>query len=486
MPPDAGSPVDVNVEMPPMPAGAQTDPQHPSRDAAIPKVRAQLRRRGGGELFTPHSVPIGPYHGHGDAGSWLWTQEKKQAVQDLVQCGVNLSDLTLAVEGIESKARGYYTHLGDAMDSEKFCSMLLLDGCYLLSFFIDYQYPEPTGGAAIANGSRRRMASRDNTVVRDILYLLENQVPLFVIDEIFKLLEAQTSALLCIARAVEQLLQRQLYISKTPRMAPSSSSHLLDLVHYYMAPQQPTRMTLREAVDGNTDPSETQLYRWWTSSQHLWELLYSYLPLQKQQQQQEEEEPMSTCTGRWHRATEYRRNGDLTFKPRSFAAGDEWTILAVQLDGRSLLIPLLRIDSHTWTLLRNLMALEEHRDARPVTAYCLFMSQLACTVEDVELLRSAKVIESFLGSDASTAQGFADLCHGVALDIDNVDQNYLKPMWHHMGKRCSLRAHNFKGVFREKYCSNVFYIFVFCIAFVLSACQVLQCIYAIIAYHKPK
>ena len=62
-------------------------------------------------------------------------------------------------------------------------------------------------------------------------------------------------------------------------------------------------------------------------------------------------------TGPWLRATEYRRNADLRFKPRAFGANQAWTILDVDLDGGSLLIPRLRVDSNTWTLLRNLMAL---------------------------------------------------------------------------------------------------------------------------------
>jgi hypothetical protein len=54
-----------------------------------------------------------------------------------------------------------------------------------------------------------------------------------------------------------------------------------------------------------------------------------------------------------------------------------------------------------------------------------------------------------------------------------------------MEKRCGIPAHNFKGFFREKYCSNIFYRFVFFVAFIVFGCQVLQSIYAAVAYHKP-
>ncbi|KAM0824391.1 hypothetical protein ACQ4PT_070233 [Festuca glaucescens] len=319
---------------------------------------------------------------------------------------------------------------------------------------------------------RQNTGSSDNTVVRDILYLLENQIPLFVILEILECSRAQgeeASALECIAGPVEEVLQKQLYISNKCR-TPSSPTHLLDLVHSYLT-SQPTSTVWVDTPTG--------WCRWRRATEY-----------HRRYGSQQQPTPTSTVqeeppTGRWRRATEYRRYADLQFKPRSFDAAEEWTILAVRLHGGSLSIPHLRVASHTWTLLRNLMALEEHMEARPVTAYCYFLSQVACMAEDVELLRSAKVIEHFLGSDESAAQGFASLCHGVALDIDRPERNYLKPMWHHMEKRCGVRAHNFKGFFREKYCSNVFYPVVFFIAFIVFGCQVVQSIYAVIAYHKP-
>ncbi|XP_037444826.1 uncharacterized protein LOC119313348 [Triticum dicoccoides] len=417
---------------------------HSSGDGVIPKVRVNLRRVAT-DLFTPYTVPIGPYHESAD--SWQWTEVKKRAVRDLAS-GANLSGLERAMDRVRCRARGCYTHLPEpdnhAGDSAKFSRMLLHDGCYLVSLFVDcyLQCEEPTGSPS---SRTRTIVSRDNTVVRDILYLLENQIPLFVIHEILNYLRAPgevTSAVECIARPVEELLQRQLYISKTPREAPSTSVHLLDLVYCYMA----SRL---------------------------------------QQQQQEEERTTGLLTGPWRRATEYRRYANLLFKRRAFGAGEEWSILDVELDGGNLWIPLLRVDSNTWTLLRNLMALEEQQEARPVTAYCYFMSQVACTAEDVGLLRSAMVVEHFLGSDESAAQGFACLCHGMALDIDNLQRNYLKPIWHALEKRCGVPAHNFKGFFREKHCGNIFYRVVFFIAILVFVSQMVQSIYAVIAYHKP-
>jgi hypothetical protein len=152
-------------------------------------------------------------------------------------------------------------------------------------------------------------------------------------------------------------------------------------------------------------------------------------------------------------------------------------------------IPFLRVDSTTWTLLRNLMALEEQEEERPVTAYCYFMSQVACAAEDVELLQAAArqdiILEHFLGSDEQAARGFAQLCDGVDWDVDKLARTYLSPMLRELDRRCTKPVHNLKGFFRERYCGNMFQRLVFSMAAIIFFMQLIQVIYAILAYHKP-
>jgi hypothetical protein len=176
------------------------------------------------------------------------------------------------------------------------------------------------------------------------------------------------------------------------------------------------------------------------------------------------------------------------FKRRHFRFNDEWTILDIDLQGQggsTLCIPFLRVDTTTWTLLRNLMALEEQEEERPVTAYCYFMSQVACTAEDVQLLQRARILEHFLGSDEQAARGFARLCDGVDLDVDMLERTYLTPILRKVDRRCSMPVHNLKGFFRERYCGNMFQRLVFSMAAVIFVMQLIQVIYAILAYHKP-
>ncbi|WVZ49084.1 hypothetical protein U9M48_000465 [Paspalum notatum var. saurae] len=97
------------------------------------------------------------------------------------------------------------------------------------------------------------------------------------------------------------------------------------------------------------------------------------------------------------------------------------------------------------------------RVGQPVTAYCYLMSQLACMAEDVALLQDAGVVleHYFLGSDDQAARGFADLCNGVALDINNIRRNYLIPIWHQLDRRCRMPVYGFIRQYRVQ-CHELF------------------------------
>uniref|UniRef100_A0A8I6Y0L8 Uncharacterized protein n=2 Tax=Hordeum vulgare subsp. vulgare TaxID=112509 RepID=A0A8I6Y0L8_HORVV len=400
-----------------------------ARGVSISRVRMQFCGLDSNS-YTPQYVPIGPYH----------VSCSSARIEKEKLCGVSfvksLSDenteggIARLVEKLEPRARGCYGDGVGQLTPEQFSHMLLRDGCYLLLLFVNYV----TG--ACGNGAPTASGCDDSAVVRDTVFLLENQIPLFVLEKIHEHVTggASMSVLEDIAVSVQELLQAQLYISKKLRPAPPQSSHLLHLVHAYF---QPTNL-----------PPEM-----------------------------DEDTAWLTVTGRWRRAREYVRCGGVRFKRRAFMNGEEWTVLDVCLKRGTLWIPHLRVDSNTWAILRNLMALEEQITRRPVTAYCIFMSQVAGTVEDVKLLVNAGIVEHFLASDEQVAQGFANLCMGVVMDVDNLDRNYLKPIWHKLQERCQSRVFRFIGWFCRD--QHLIMSIVFLMAVIVLVCQVTQTFYAV-------
>lgn len=401
----------------------------------ITKVREQLRRVVDDDsCYAPHCVPIGPYH---LSRSSPWIEKTKQRSTGFMQSLAEehtVGGLTGVMEKLELLARACYTsgdRFGD-MTPEQFSSMLLDDACYLLLFFVDYESGNNGAPPAPTDDGERPVSH--STLVRDTVFLLENQIPFFLLQAIHERVTGGTTSVLdYIAMPIQELLQLQHLISPKPRPPPPTCSHLLHLVHAYLRP------TLL--------PAESTAMC------------------------------SGTVMGRWRRAAEYGRYANVRLMRRDYQDGVESSVLDVQLERGTLWIPRLRINSNTWTILRNLMALEEQERRRPVTVYCLFMSQLACTAEDVQLLRRAGIVDHFLGNDEQVSKDLAGLCKGVVIEVDDLDRNYLKPMWHQLEKRCDSRAQRSLGWFRHG--QNWEITAAFLVALILIACQVVQTFYAV-------
>ncbi|WVZ49122.1 LOW QUALITY PROTEIN: hypothetical protein U9M48_000503 [Paspalum notatum var. saurae] len=386
----------------------------------ITMLRAQLRHVAGGDLFTPQAVTIVPYHNQrvGSSPPFPSTEDQKtKAVRDIGAAGRDLEGLKQVVAELEPRVRGCYRHPlhPEMMDSGLFSRMMLHDACYLLCFLVDFVKHDDDGGEQEHHNITE---TKDNTLVRDILYQLENQIPLFLLDRMYEHIRGRQ----CGGEA-GKWADEWIATPSDNYCRNSSTSATRSSLCRRRPPRPPalTFSTWSTPTSGGTAGGRS-------------------------------------LTGRWRRATDYSRHANCWV----FTPGDEhddgWTILDIRYDDRgTLYVPFLRVGGSTFTMLRDLMALEEQLQAeRPVTAYC-------CLIWPARRRTSP--------------------C--VALDIDSIQQNYLKPIWHQLDRRCRMRVHGFKGLFREQYGRNMFNAMVFCLAFILFVCQVIQVVYAVLAYHRP-
>lgn len=202
--------------------------------------------------------------------------------------------------------------------------------------------------------------------------------------------------------------------------------------------------------------------------------------------------------GPWHRATEYRIYGNVVFKSKKINGGggirrpvEVLSVLDVDFNGGKVMVPGLHLDGHTCTILRNLMALERHHPwlGTHVTAYCLFITKIACTKEDVELLVRRGVIENHLGSPEDVAKTLSDLGSSIVLDISSSKRNYLKPLWHHLEKRYKSRPRNVTAWLFQNYLGwrNISVLLGVIAGLILLVSGVLSAVYQILQYkHPPK
>lgn len=356
--------------------------------------------------YEPVLVRIGPFHRQDPTQQSAdgMEQQKKQVLRGLLvsreedEAGrrEELRSYLEAMERVDPDARRCYNRTFSWMSSKEFARMLLLDGFFLYSRFV-------VAGAG----------DDDIAVDRDVVFLLENQIPFFVLEEIHRLLTRRRRSekvlpavvvLDKVAGRVEQLLRRNGYSNSaaTSSSSPTPPCHLLHLLYMHLSPTTcaPKRIELPQVQHNNGE------YR-------------IRVPVPQV---------------RWRTATQYAAAGVRLVK-RNLDGEKARSILDVELTGEDTLqVPCLTVDSNTFRMLRNMVAMEQkslQKDRRTshVTAYCLFISQLATTEEDVALLVSNGVIVHLLHSDDEVAAGLAGLCDGVVIDAYDPDGNYLRPKY---------------------------------------------------------
>ncbi|CAL5002640.1 unnamed protein product [Urochloa decumbens] len=430
--------------------------------------------------YDPHYVSIGPYHRKTIRKDIIREDDKLTSLYTILSRsspGTTVQKCLEELAPLEGRARSFYAHRFSEMNSFVFLRMLLLDACYLLHCFVNFNpqnsssaaneqvptsSPVPAAGGGntvrehgspVANGHAQGADQESSTasaggggnkleagwVVRDVLYLAENQIPYFVIDKIHNLAfsGSQDPPVKAITRYVSSILQKQQYSAVELHDKAPPPGNLLHLLHMHFSKPKNSASSSRSG------------------------------------------EPVRRC----RTAMEYHING-VNFK--SCAIGEARCILDVTLDRASgtLVVPRLNIDANTWCILRNLMALEQLNPALGChfTAYCSFMSQLACNAADVELLSRRGVIEHRLGNNGEVAALFSNLFKGIEFDPDDNDTNYLRATCQALEELYRSRPRRWMALLVHKYSKNPWLaVGVMAGAFGLL-CAIVQAVYSVLSY----
>ncbi|TVU06479.1 hypothetical protein EJB05_49697, partial [Eragrostis curvula] len=435
---------------------AQDGSGSPPRPIIIAVVGERTRNVDPDE-YKPHHVAIGPYHRVNDP-DLARDDEKKRSLRTVLAAASPNVTVKVYLEELEKlrdeATRCYEYQEFEGISSNDFVRMLMLDACYLLAFFGDIDKyvdgrPKNNESTVVSNGhegggyhSGNADKVMDIAAVRDVFFLAENQVPFFIIDRIYRLsnLEGSISATDALSTYVRKLLRKGMYSVATPNVhLQQDPGNLLHLLHMHLQPTEPRNATTSNPV------------------------------------------------GRWRTATDYYFSAGVSFKNRPLGTDGCQCILDVRLvDGGSTLeIPCLNIDDNTWRILRNLVALEQHNSGATgtnFTAYCVFMSQLACNESDVKLLSRRGVISHCCGNHVEVAKFFTDLCKGILFNPDDDKGNYLKATFQALEKRCHSRHQRWMAWLRQKYFKNPWLTVGLAAAAIGLACAVVQAVYSVLSY----
>ncbi|XP_018730682.1 UPF0481 protein At3g47200 [Eucalyptus grandis] len=316
------------------------------------------------EACLPRIVSIGPYH-HGESlqmfqvHKWRYLHTMLERTQPH---GIRLENLIDVVAPKEKIIRQCYSESIENFNGPDLVKMMVLDGCFIIEFLRQIAGYVPPDRILLINSNSFVLLSLGRDLLR-----LENQIPYFVLEDLFEMtnVSGRTSSLDNLAfRFFSCFLEGPAIVRERPK-----GVHLLDLFRLSLIPT--------DQQDNAVDESS------------------SYQMIKS--------------------ASEFRRLG-IGFK-RSEAS----TFLEIIFDSRhrTIGIPKIKIDHDLNCILPNMVAFEQCRGQVDghITAYAMFMGCLIHTANDVQLLRNHKVISNHGMSNEDVARFFGDLCKDVYFDV---------------------------------------------------------------------
>ncbi|KAJ4950793.1 hypothetical protein NE237_027625 [Protea cynaroides] len=339
-------------------------------------------------------VSIGPYH-RSDPNLKAMENQKLAYLKQVLHRTCEITSLEMYVEALqklEPEVRKCYSEPIN-LNSEQFIEMMLIDG-----FFIVELFRKNSKDVLIEeNDPIFYFSSRVARVMRDLI-LLENQIPMSVLQTLFDLSENPKSgssfALIQMALNFFNTLIPN-GINKYPQEKNTvTHNHLVDLLCYTLSVYLPKPLIMPALSSAPTLSSAQE----------------SLPPVMELQ-----------CSG-------------VQFK----MGGKSDSLIHIKFDKGVFEIPQLCITDHTNSFFRNLIAYEQchYRGIPYITSYAILMDYLIDSADDVALLRRHKIIINQLGNDEKVSSLFNDLCHGISTngfyynDLCNKVDGYYKSPYH--------------------------------------------------------
>ncbi|KAF8029813.1 hypothetical protein BT93_E2286 [Corymbia citriodora subsp. variegata] len=323
------------------------------------------------EACRPCVVSIGPYH-RGEPQFQMLEEHKwrylRAMLSRLQPHGIHLKDLMNVVAPKEKMIRQCYAGSANHVIKANLVKMMILDGCFIIEFFRQNKgYIQ--NDDFLSNNPYMRVS-----LVRDLLRL-ENQVPYFVLEDLFETTNVpkeMTSLTILALSFFDGIMERPDRFSE--RNSNSKGMHLLDLL----------RLCLITEVQQQIGPVEKG---------SSYELINS--------------------------ASKLNQAGI------AFVQREASTFLKFDFKRGIMQIPKLTIDDTLQCILHNMVAFERcsvYSD-KQFTAYAMLMGSLIDTADDAQLLCDNHV----MWNNGVSKKGVASFFRDVSKDANcDVSESYLK------------------------------------------------------------
>lgn len=427
---------------------------------SIYKVPQHLREGDDNKAYVPQTVSLGPYH-HGKKRLRQMERHKWRSLHHVLKrTNKDIKIYLDLMKELEEKARACYEG-PISLSSNEFVEMMVLDGCFVLELF---------HGAALGftklgypkNDPVFAMRGSMHSIQRDMI-MLENQLPLFVLDRLLGLQSGNPDEKGLVAKLAlaffdpltptdepltmfdRNKLESSLGKGKSfDPLSDSGGLHCLDVFR-------------RSLLRSGPQPVPPKLWIRRRSNNRV---------ADKRRQQL------------IHCVTELREAG-IKFRKRK--TDRFWD---VKFENGILRMPRLFIHDGTRSLFLNLIAFEQcHLDSTNViTSYVIFMDNLINSPEDVGYLHYHGIIEHWLGNDAEVADLFNRLCQEVVFDIND---SYLSPLSEDINRYYNHRWNAWRASLKHNYFNNPWAIVSVVAAAVLLLLTLTQTFYGVYGYYRP-
>ncbi|KAM0061223.1 hypothetical protein Hdeb2414_s0004g00133451 [Helianthus debilis subsp. tardiflorus] len=387
--------------------------------------------------YTPRITSIGPLH-RGDQRLIAMEEHKVAYMYKLFRRTVEVTKKDMeqitrkcvqAILGLVTRARACYAPSFAYYDDSSFAEMMVIDGCFILELLYRFQYGIGEGDPIFDN----ILVTHD---IKNDLLLLENQIPFFILEILFRL-------------TVKRILNH---------------ASLTDLVFYFFK-------------DMNIINSELTITDETMEHCHILGFFQSCY------------RPRATKRGRIptisYSATEIagagvrlkaQRDGSsllaVKFKQLSFVPG----LVNLFVRETCFKIPVLSIKNSTPSLLRNLIAYEQcyPLSRHYVTSFAFLMDRLIDTKDDVSLLVRSKVLQHNLGASEDVTNLFNNICNGVVLR-----DFYYTEEWRQLDEYCNQFWPSILISLRRLYKSTTWKTLTVIAAMIIFAVTLVQTIYTV-------
>ncbi|XP_062176264.1 UPF0481 protein At3g47200-like [Alnus glutinosa] len=291
------------------------------------------------EAYTPQYISIGPFH-HGDKR--LETMEKLKVryfKRFVKKADLKVKELVGIVRYYEREVRCCYAE-SIQLSSDDCVKLILMDASFIIVLFLICELEEWSSDDDFLVFTPRMIMK-----ISYDMRLLENQLPFFIIKEIFDFAFAKSNF-----PSFAQLTFKFFSDYNTQEMSPDSNLeiiHFLDLLRTFFLPPRPP--------EGGNDVGGKPLY----SASQL-------------------------------------HDAGVKFK-----VGSSKCLFDLKFTNGVLEIPHLELYNNSESLFRNLVALEQSHSVYDayITDYIIFVDSLIDTVKDVDLLVQKKILFNGLGDN---------------------------------------------------------------------------------------